>query len=265
MSLVDTHAHLTFPELVAHVDEVLKRCELAGVTRIVTVGTDLADARRAVDLAERFSGRVFAAVGVHPHEADKVTDDDLNAIAKLWTHPCIVAAGEMGLDYHYDFADRSRQRDVFARQLNLASDRRLPIVIHAREAMDDTIAILTDHGFTNQRVVFHCFTGSADDAARIAEHGWRTSFTGIVTFKGSTVLQAIAKSYPADKLMVETDSPYLSPVPVRNKRPNEPAHVAHVARFLSELRGVSFETLAEQTTRNATDFYGLDRARDDST
>lgn len=257
MGLIDSHAHLTFPELRERVDDILDGCHEIGVDAVITIGTDLADAQAAVELARRFPLRVHAAVGVHPHEAGKATEEDVQAIADLWNQSDVVACGEMGLDYHYDFSDRPTQRAVFARQLGMATGPGKPLIIHCREAFEDVAAILEEHGYEGRPVVFHCFTGTADEAARIAERGWRISFTGVVTFKRSTELQAIARDYPADQLMVETDSPYLSPEPVRGKRPNEPAHVVHTARFLAALRGVSFEDLAAQTVRNTRSFFGL--------
>lgn len=257
MPLIDSHAHLTYPELVGQVDAVLERCAQAGVERVVSIGTSLDDARNAMALAQKYPGRVHAAGGFHPHHTDQVSQEDTFAMARLWRQPEIVALGEMGLDYHYDFATRENQRKVFAEQLKAAADLDKPIIIHAREALDDVAAMLVDHGFRDRRVVFHCFTGTAEEAAAIAERGWRISFTGIVTFPKSNELQAIAREYPVDKLMIETDSPYLSPVPVRSKRPNEPAHVAHIARFLAQLRGVSFEALTGQTHKNTMEFFGL--------
>jgi len=257
MGLIDSHAHLTFPELVDQVAEVLQRAREAGVERVITVATDLADARRAVDLAERHPDRIDVAAGFHPHEAGQVTDETFSAMAALWAHPKVVALGEMGLDYHYDFADRALQRSVFGRQLTEAAARVEPIVVHCREALDDTIRILLEHGFERRPVVFHCFTGSAEEAARIAGHGWRISFTGVVTFKKSDALRDVARAYPAEHLMIETDAPYLSPEPVRGRRPNEPAFLAHTARCLAELRGGPFAELAEQTARNTREFFEL--------
>lgn len=257
MSLIDSHAHLTYPDFAGRIDEVLERCALSGVERVISIGTSLADAENAISLARKYPGRIHAAAGFHPHHTDSVTAEDLAAMARLWMRPEVVALGEMGLDYHYDFADRANQRAVFAGQLKATVGLDKAITIHSREAFADTAAMLIDHGFRDRRVVFHCFTGTADEAAAIAEYGWRISFTGIVTFPKSDALQAIARDYPADKLMVETDSPYLSPVPVRSKKPNEPAYVAHTARYLAELRGVTFERLIDQTYRNTADFFGL--------
>lgn len=257
MGLIDSHAHLTYPEFEGRMEDVLARCEQAGVDRVITIGTSLSDARKAIELSERYSSHIHAAIGFHPHEADKVTEGDFAAMAVLWQHKEVVAFGEMGLDYHYDFADRGNQKRVFARQLELARSRGKPLIIHCREALDDAVGMLVDFGFANRSVVFHCFTGTKAEADRIAEHGWRISFTGIVTFPKSGELQEIAKKYPADQLMVETDSPYLSPVPVRGVRPNVPSHVAHVARFLADLRNVPYPELVEQTSVNTKLFFGL--------
>lgn len=257
MALIDSHAHLTYPELIGQVNEVLERCTQAGVERVISIGTSLVDAENAVALARKYPGRIHAAAGFHPHHTDTVSEDDIAAMARLWLEPDVVALGEMGLDYHYDFADRANQRRVFAGQLKTAAPLDKPIIIHAREAFEDVVATLLDHGFRDRRVVFHCFTGTAEEAAAIAGYGWRISFTGIVTFPKSDALQAIARDYPADKLMVETDSPYLSPVPVRSKKPNEPSFVAHTARFLADLRGVAFERLCDETYRNTTAFFEL--------
>jgi len=257
MPLIDSHAHLTYPELSGQVDGVLERCAESGVERVITIGTSLDDAQKAVNFARKYPGRIHAAAGFHPHHADDGSDEDIAAMARLWTDEQIVALGEMGLDYHYDFAKKENQRKAFAGQLAAARAIDKPIIIHSREAFEDVADLLVDHGFRDRRVVFHCFTGTADEAAAIAERGWRISFTGIVTFPKSDELQAIAREYPADKLMVETDSPYLSPVPVRSKKPNEPPFVAHTARFLAQLRGVPYEDFCEHTYRNTVEFFGL--------
>lgn len=257
MGLIDSHCHLTFPELRGPIGEVMARASEAGVERMISIGTDVADVAAALELAAAYPERVFVGAGFHPHEADKVDVEDLGQMFELWTHPKVVALGEMGLDYHYDFADRTKQREVFADQLARAIDFDKPIVIHCREALPDCVPILLGHGFANRRVVFHCFTGTAEEAAIIASHGWRISFTGIVTFPKSQWLQEIAKAYPADAIMVETDSPYLAPVPKRGKHPNEPSFVAHTARFLAELRGEDYGAFAVRAERNTCAFFGL--------
>lgn len=257
MGLIDSHAHLTSPGLIEQLEDVLERSRQAGVDQVLTVATDLADTSAAVAIAERFPDDVRVIAGFHPHEADGVEPADIDEMANLWQRDCVVAAGEMGLDYHYDFADRSKQRQVFASQLERAATVEKPVVIHCRDAIDDGIRILEEHGMDGRRVVFHCFTGTAEEAARIAEHGWRISFTGVVTYKKSEWLQEIARVYPADRIMVETDSPYLSPEPVRKQRPNEPANVAHVARFLANLWDVPLDEFVASTARNTREFFGL--------
>ncbi|MFH0980980.1 MAG: TatD family hydrolase [Planctomycetota bacterium] len=254
--LVDTHAHLTSAALVGDVPGVLARAGQVGVSRVITVGTDVADTRRAVELAEAYPG-VWATAGIHPHEAAKAGADAPGEFRELLKHPRTVAIGEIGLDYHYDFSDRASQRALFAAQLDVAADCDLPLVIHCREAVADTVAALHERGFDGRRVVFHCFTGTADEAGLLADHGWRISFTGIVTFRQSSVLQGIAKDYPAEQLMLETDAPYLSPEPVRKVRPNEPAFLRHTAEFLARLRGRPVDTLMHQTTRSAEAFFRL--------
>ncbi len=255
--LIDSHAHLTYPDFAGRVDGVLERCAQARIERVISIGTSLDDARSAITLARMYPRQIHAAAGFHPHHTDSVSEEDLAAMTRLWQEPQVVALGEMGLDYHYDFADRANQRKAFAGQLTAAQPLDKAIIIHAREAFEDVAALLVDYGFRNRRVVFHCFTGTADEAAAIAERGWRISFTGIVTFPKSDALQKIVREYPADKLMVETDSPYLSPIPVRSKKPNEPSYVAHTARFLAELRGVAYDRLCEETYRNTLAFFSL--------
>lgn len=256
MELIDTHAHLTCRELAGRIEDVLDAARAAGVGQIISVGSDAADSAAALGLAERFDG-VFASAGIHPHEAGKVSKGDFERVAALWREKKVVAVGEIGLDYHYDFAEWSVQRQVLEEQLSRAREHDLPLIIHCREAFDDCIRILENHGYAGRRVVFHCFTGEPIEAEGVAARGWRISFTGIVTFRKLTELQEIARAYPADEVMIETDSPYLSPEPVRHVRPNEPAHVAHTARFLAKLRGTTEEELAAQTTRNARAFFGL--------
>ncbi len=256
MSVIDSHAHLTFKQLAGDVDAYLTRAQDAGVEHIITIGTDLDDCEHALALAKKHDC-VSAAVGVHPHEADKVDEADWDRLASLIQDDQVVAVGEMGLDYHYDLSDRNAQRRVFERQLAMASDKNRPIVIHCREAHRDTVDILKAHGFTGQPVVFHCFTGTIAEEAELRDNGWRISFTGVVTFKNAGDVREIAITYPEDALMIETDSPYLSPVPVRHMRPNEPANVVHIAQFLADLRGVDFDTIARQTTENTRQFFHL--------
>jgi TatD DNase family protein len=256
MGLIDSHAHLTFAPLREDLEGVLARAKDAGVEHVITVGTTLADSKAAVELAARYP-QVSATVGVHPHEAASAGAEDIRGLQKLAFAPGVVAVGETGLDFHYEHSDRESQRRVFEAQIELARTTERPLVIHCRDAVDETVRILAARGFDHRPVVFHCFSGTAWQAETIAAHGWRISFTGIVTFSRSDALQEIARGYPGHRLMVETDSPYLSPVPVRKVRINEPAHLAHTVRFLAALRGESFDSLASRTASNTRAFFGL--------
>lgn len=265
--LIDTHCHLTYPELAAQIEAVLERASAAGVGRMVTVATSTADAGAALRLLERFP-QVALAAGIHPHEAGKCTGDDLDALARLHRGGVrgvaggderLVAVGETGLDFHYDFAPRERQEEVFRFQLQLAIDVGRPVVIHARRSEGAVCDILGEYPALAGRVVFHCYSGDAALARRILEMGNYVSFTGVVTFANATDVQAAARLVPGDRFMVETDAPYLSPEPVRKRRPNEPAFVAHTAAFVARLRNEPAEELAVRTTETARRFFGLRR------
>lgn len=256
MQLIDTHAHLTDPSLFGQLDAVLDAAAQAGVGHIISMACDPDDAVSAIQLAHAHQC-ISATVGIHPHQAAAVAPDAVDRVASLSRRDGVVAIGEIGLDYFYDFADRESQLRVFSSQLEVAQGRQLPLVIHCREALDDCIRLLSRYGFESAAVVFHCFSGSAVDAERIADCGWRISFTGMVTFKKLTELQQVAAAYPPERMMIETDSPYLSPVPVRHVRPNQPAHLRHTAAFLAALRGETLEAFAELTTDNARRFFQL--------
>jgi TatD DNase family protein len=252
MTLVDTHCHLDPQYFPGGPDEVLSRASRAGVHGFVVIGVgrDLAPARAAVELARRRPDRIGAAVGVHPHDAvtlDDAAHAELSALARA---PEIVAVGEIGLDYHYDHSPRERQREVFARLVQLARDVDKPIVVHTRSAPEDTLGILEREGARDVGGVIHCFSEDRPFAERALDLGFDLSFSGIVTFKSSVAIQDVARWAPLDRILVETDSPYLAPVPLRGK-PNEPAHVVHTARRVAELRGMPFEALCEATSANA--------------
>ena len=256
--LIDTHCHLTFPELASQTQALIDRAAAQGVGRIITVATTPADADDAVRILKSHEN-VFMAAGIHPHEAGKCTDGDLAALSATHCdpHERLVAVGETGLDFHYDFAPRDRQEEVFRFQLDLARDTGRPVVIHARKAEHRVCDILSNYPTLAGRVVFHCFSANSTIADRIVDMGYWLSFTGIVTFPSADELRQAARLVPDDRIMVETDAPYMSPVPVRKIRPNEPAFVAHTARFLAELRGVTYDDFAATTTRNAERFFGL--------
>ncbi len=256
MQFTDTHCHLTSEAFAGAADAVIDRAVACGVRRMIAVATDARDAAAVMALARRRS-ELRAAAGIHPHEAARATPEDMDTLVGIWADPLCVAVGEVGLDYHYDFSPRDVQRDVFARQLDAAAGLGKPVIVHSREAYADVVEVLRRCGYVNRPVVFHCFGGTAEEAEEITACGWRVSFSGVVTFRKATELQAIAAVYPADRIMLETDSPYLSPEPVRHKRPNEPAHLAHIAAFVAGLRGMDAPGLADQTTRNAAEFFRL--------
>lgn len=256
MLLVDTHCHLTSDALSRDLFGVCRRARAAGVARMITVATDASDSRRTVAAADHYQG-VSATIGIHPHEAAKVKAGDWQLLRELCHNPNVVAWGEIGLDYHYDFADHKTQQEVFSVQLADARRSGLPVIIHCREAVADVVALLEDHGFRGRRVVFHCFSGASDEADQIIDRGWWLSFTGMVTFRNSTDLQNVARRYPLEQLMLETDAPYLSPAPHRKIKPNEPRLLVHTAAFLAELKGVSSAEMEVLTTANAEQFFGI--------
>ncbi len=268
--LIDTHCHLTFPQLREQATAVLHRARAAGVTRVITVATTLDDARDALAIV-RAHDDVFVAAGIHPHEAGKASDAWLAALRDLHEGrgaelPAgrLVAVGETGLDFHYDFSPRDVQQRIFCAQLELARSVGRPVVIHARQAERRVCEILADFPDLRERFVFHCFSADAATARLVLDAGGWISFTGLVTFRNAHDVQEAARLVPADRIMVETDAPYLSPDPVRKVRPCEPAMVLYTARFLADLRKERFETLAEQTTQNAERFFGLTKGYNDA-
>ncbi len=256
--LVDTHCHLDagyFPE---GADAVIARAKAQGVGAFVNIGVgrDLAPARAAVTLAETRSD-VWATVGVHPHDATSLDDLGFAEIEALARRPRVVAIGEIGLDYHYMRSPRDVQHAVFRRFIALARAVRKPVVIHTREAPADTLAILEEEGAREVGGIIHCFSEDRPFAERALALGFDLSFSGIVTFKTAQAIKDVARWAPGDRILVETDSPYLAPIPFRGKK-CEPAHVAFTARHIAELRGEPFEALATRTTENAQRRLGID-------
>jgi len=245
---VDDHCHL--PDDLDEARVQVAEANAAGVMRIITVGTTVPHSQAALEVA-RALGDVWATAGVHPHDAK----DGLDGLEELLAEPEIVAVGECGLDYHYDHSPRAIQRGVFAQQIALAQVHDLPLVIHTREAWDDTFAVLAEIGVP-RRTVFHCFTGGIDEATRALDLDAYLSFSGIVTFPTADDVRAAAAHCPADRLLVETDAPYLTPVPHRG-RPNRPAYVAVVGEAVAALRDVPPEEIAALTWANAEALFGL--------
>jgi TatD DNase family protein len=249
--LADSHCHLDHEQFAADRDAVIERALAAGVELMVAIGTGDGppDLETGIRLADRYPA-IYATVGVHPHDATKAQPETFERLAKLLRHPKVVALGEIGLDYHYDFSPREVQRDVFVEQMRVASDAGKPIVIHTREAWEDTLALIEKHWKpTGLPGLMHCFSGASAEAARCVDLGFYLSFGGIVTFPKALELQEAARSAPVDRILVETDAPYLAPVPRRGKR-NEPAFVVETARKLAELRGTTLESIAAATTAN---------------
>jgi TatD DNase family protein len=288
VDLIETHAHLDYPDFAPDLEAVIARAAEAGVTRIISIGTGLESSRRAVALAERFPN-VFAVIGIHPTNVTEEGLDFLPALTELARHPKVVAIGETGIDYHHvpeelkgpgapidairlayqgsgsdeqsrqiaEGAWKSAQADAFRMQLDLAADLGLNVVIHQRSAWEDTLEILKD--YTGRvRGVFHCFGGTPEEAAQVAALGHLVSFTGIITFKNAEQVRSTAAAVPLDGFMVETDCPYLAPVPFRGKRA-EPAHTRLVAEKIAEVRGIPLEKVAAATTRTAEGFFRFAR------
>ncbi|MCK9919239.1 TatD family hydrolase [Microbacteriaceae bacterium K1510] len=247
--LVDSHCHLDFPDFAAELDAVVARAKAAGVGRLVTISTRVKKHAQLIAIAEKFP-EVFCSVGTHPHHADEELDIDAEALIAIAAHPKVVAIGEAGLDYHYDTGPRENQAKSFRQHIEAARKTGLPLVIHARDADADMAQILTEEaGEGPFKAVLHCFTAGRELAFTAVELGHYIGFTGILTFKNSENLRQIAKDLPADRILIETDSPYLAPVPYRGKR-CEPAYVAETAKMLASVRGVSPADIARQTTEN---------------
>jgi TatD DNase family protein len=286
--LIETHAHLDYPDFAGDFDDVLRRAAEAGVARIITIGTSVESSRRAVDLAEKYPN-IFAVIGVHPTYVEESGEDVITPLRELANNPRVVAIGETGLDYHslpsvelakerqtqvfakalqtsteeqieadiHDGAYKSKQASLFEQQLDLAAELGLNVVIHQRDAWDDTLAIIRPYS-GKLRGVFHCFGGSLEQANEVIDLGHLVSFTGIVTFKNGKAVRDVAAQIPLWKFMVETDCPYLAPVPFRGKR-CEPSHTRIVAETIAATRGVSLKEVADMTTQTAEEFFRFKR------
>ena len=241
--LIDTHAHLDSLE---GLEDAIIRAEKENVGRIVAVSSNLASSYRTSELGEEIEN-VYTAVGIHPHDASEYSEDALAEIAKIAKGRKVVAIGETGLDYHYMNSTEEEQKRSFRNQIRLAKKMMLPVVVHIRDAHDDVLEIIKDEQAWETMGVIHCYTGDYETARKYLDQGFYISFSGIVTFKKSTEIQETARSIPLDKILIETDSPYLAPVPKRGK-PNEPSYVRYVAEKIAELRNISIEKVEEETT-----------------
>ena len=255
LHLIDTHAHLDYPHLYEQLDDVLARADAAGVKQIISIGVKLSTADKPKAIAE-VHDNVWCSVGIHPHEAGNEPQAcDIDAITNAADHPKVVAIGEAGLDYFYDNAPRDLQAKSLRAQITVARALGLPIIIHSRDADDDMANILEDeYSKGPYKGVLHCFSSGKSLAERAIAIGFYVSFSGILTFKTATEIQEVAKIVPQDRILVETDAPFLAPVPKRGQK-NEPAFSRHTAEFLAELRAISLESLAQITTHNAKTLF----------
>jgi len=253
--LIDTHAHLNAIQYQEDLEEVIERAQSEGVEIIVVVGFDRETITRAIELADTYEF-IYATVGWHPVDAIDMTDEDLKWIEELCSHPKVVALGEMGLDYYWDKSPKEIQKEVFRKQIALAKKVKLPIIIHNREATADIIEILEEEKASEVGGIMHCFTGSVEVAKQCMDMNFYISFGGPVTFKNAKKPKEVATEIPLDRLLIETDCPYLTPHPFRGKR-NEPSYVKYVAEQIAELKGVTFEEIAQITSDNAKRFFGI--------
>ena len=255
--IIDSHCHLDAHGFDEDRDQVIERAREAGVEAMLTIGTGDGppDLEPAIRLADRYP-EVYATVGVHPHEARKADTDAFQRLAELLAHPKVLALGEIGLDYHYDNSPREIQRDVFVRQMDLARAAGKPIIIHTRDAWDDTIELLRAH-WQEGGGIMHCFSGGDEEARQALDLGFHISYAGILTFNRSADVRETAAGLPLDRLLVETDAPYLTPAPHRKIRRNEPRFVVETARCLAEAKGLDYETLARATSANFRRLFDL--------
>lgn len=251
--LFDTHAHLDDEKFDTDRDEIIGGLKAEGLSFVVNVGADMESSRKSVALAQKYDF-IYAAVGVHPHAAGEMREADMKELEELSKHPKVVAIGEIGLDYHYDDTDPEAQKIWFEKQLRLAAKLQLPYIIHDRDAHTDVLDIIKKVGYFNG--VMHCFSGSVEMAREVAKMGMYVSIAGTVTFKNAPKVKAVAKTVPLDKLLIETDCPYLTPEPFRGKR-NNSGYVKYTAAQIAELRGMSTEELAKITLENGKKFYNI--------
>lgn len=253
--IIDTHAHLDFPDYKSDLESVLSRAKEAGVGYIINVGTSLAASKKSVTLANRFDN-IYASIGIHPHDASKVSEQDWLAIESLVREPKVIAIGETGLDYYRNRSPHEDQQRIFRKHLTLAKTHNLPVIIHCREADSDCLTILQEHKNGNLRGVVHCFSGTREMARKYIELGFYISFAGPITFSNVNSLREVAKSIPVERVLLETDCPFLSPQPKRGER-NEPSYLSYVIPVLADIYGLSVQDIRRITTFNAHKLFGI--------
>ena len=254
MNFIDTHCHLNIEPLLERTSEILDAAAEQGVEKVIAVGIDIPTSEIAIKLAEDHP-QIYATAGIHPTDCVKAPADWEKHILEMLEHPRVVAVGETGLDYYWDDSTADLQKIFFRDHLDLAMATGKPIIIHNRDADADILQQVLEHG--NNRGVFHCWPAGWDIAKPLIDKGYHLSFTGTVTFKKNELVQKVALRMPLERLMLETDSPFLTPAPHRGQRPNEPKYIPHIAAKIAELRGVTIEEIAETTTKNALTFFGI--------
>lgn len=256
-AFIDTHCHLDMEDYRQDLDSVLARATKSGVKTIITIGIDVPSSIKAVRLAESYS-QVYAAVGIHPHDVANAAEDDFHTLARLAKHDKVIGYGEIGLDYARQYSPEDLQQKVFSRQLELAKELDLPVIIHDRDAHADTLRLLQKHAPFPSGGVMHCFSGDEAFANRLIELGFFISIPGIVTFKNAHFLHQVVATLPFQSMLIETDGPFLAPVPYRGKR-NEPSYILHTAERIAQLAGVPLDEVAAATTKNAQTLFKLNR------
>jgi len=256
LELIDTHCHLTFEQFAGNIDDIVDHSRDAGVTTWITVGTNIEDSEKAIKLAHRFEN-MYAAIGIHPHYANDVNYEAISRLKDLAHDEKVVAIGETGFDFHYHFSDRPAQERLFVEHFSIAAQLNLPVIIHSREAFDDTMYVLDRFGSDVKKVAFHCFSYSAEKAQIILENGFYISLTGVVTFKNARSIQKAAEIIPLNRLMLETDCPYMSPEPLRKQKINEPALMVHTAEFIAQLKKIDLNDFANAITSTSKAFFSL--------
>jgi len=255
ISFVDSHAHLDFDKFEHDRDAVIKNARLANIAAIINIGINIETIKKSIELAETYSF-IYATAGIHPHDANEMKADQWEEFIELLKHPKIVAIGEIGLDYYRDYSPHEVQKKVLHHQLELAVEHNLPVVVHTRNAWQDVLPIFTEQYRGKLRGVFHCFSGLESEAKTVLDAGYFISFTGVVTFKNAKALNIAANYVPLDRLLLETDCPFMAPEPFRGKR-CEPAHVPYIAKKIAEAKNLELSELAYETNKNVERLFGI--------
>ncbi|MFW6029340.1 MAG: TatD family hydrolase [Halanaerobiales bacterium] len=255
MRLIDTHAHLDFEDFDRDRDEVLRRAKKIGVEKIFNIGADLESSRRTVEFAEKYDD-IYAVVGIHPHDADTVNKESLGEIKKLALNNKVKALGETGLDFYYDNSPREKQKEAFKKQLDLAIELNLPVVIHSRSAGEETLNVIDQAADFSANLIFHCYAYGPELIEKIIERDYYAAFGGLITFNNAEEIRKALAKMPLNRILLETDSPYLTPSPYRGKR-NEPSYLKYILKKAAEVKKVAPEELAEITSENAERIYNI--------